>query len=176
MGKGNFQGIGDLSNIPGGIIGSAVDTRAINHFQNRISGVPNGHPKIARRFNSRLKANLSKSRRHRRILVARKISGAPSELGPPAYTPIAKTPGYYQLFLRNSSAGDATYFGIRKFLYRAFKNMPPLLGFGFYLRPQPQRVKANERVGIKSHAPFAADPLRLGSVTAAALNPEPLCL
>jgi hypothetical protein len=28
--------------------------------------------------------------------------------------------------------------------------------------PQPQRVKANERLGISSHAPFAADPLRLG--------------
>jgi hypothetical protein len=176
MGKGNFQGIGDLSNIPGGIIGSAVDTRAINHFQNRISDFPNGHPKIARHFNSRLKANLSKSRRHGRTLVARKISAAPSELGPSAQNLGAKTPGYYQLFLRNSRAGDATSFGIREFLYHAFTNMPPLAGPGFYLRPQPQRVKANERVGIKSHAPFAADPLRLGSVTAAALNPELLCL
>jgi hypothetical protein len=42
---------------------------------------------------------------------------------------------------------------------------------------QPQRVKANERVG--PYASFAADPLRLALPwrhTTAALNPQPICL
>jgi hypothetical protein len=48
----------------------------------------------------------------------------------------------------------------------------------FYPRAHPQRVKANERVRVNSHVPFAADPLRVGITTPAmlctpALNSRP---
>jgi hypothetical protein len=78
-------------------------------------------------------------------------------------------------------AGDVSNFQHRTADSRAFDHFEnhistkiPLLRISDCLRrAKPQRVKAN--VSVHSRAPFAADPLRLGSAVAAVLNPQPLC-